>query len=189
MNILQNSLEKIAEKQSGDFTYSEGTWFNGNGYLPLYNYTIKIKSEAVSIEVRYEHKANEFSKATGLDIGAHVDRHTCSITSRLENASQLHGFIIRHKSRLDNLFSSGLFRVKCKNARVKNVLFLDKDLKELFLLSRESANFKPYISGVQKGTDFIIEVHFAGKTLMPEILDQFIYWLRGMNEKYPKQIL
>ena len=183
MYTLQDSLKEISEKHLGNFTTSEGKWLNGNGYLPFYNYFLKIDFESGSIKVNYEFKSNEFSKTTALDLGSHSDQHTCSIVCDIQNSTRLYPFDIRPKSLLQQLFSSELFQVKCKNETFTRTLRDNRDLNELYLLSKESSSFKPYISGFRKENEFIIEVHFGNNKSMPEVIDKFIHWLEELGKR------
>ena len=183
MYTLQESLKGISEKHLGNFSVSEGKWFNGNGYLPFYNYFLKIDFESGSIKVNYEFKSNEFSKNMAVDLGSHSDRHTCSIICDLQNSTQLYPFEIRPKSILNQLFNSELLQVKCKNETFTKTLRDDKVLNELYLLSKESSSFKPYISGFRKENEFIVEVHFGNNKSSPEVIDKFIQWLQGLGKR------
>jgi hypothetical protein len=175
MEPLGKLLENVSAKHSGEFSSAEGKWFNSNGYLPLYEYAIRIPRPGLVIKIHYEHKANEFTTPGGMDMGVLSDRHTCKINCVFSKPEGMIPFHIQAKSRVANIFSPGLFRLKCKDAAFKNRLKKNASIREIYELSRKLPDFKPMMEGKLRGEVFHVEIHYGTNRVMPEVLEKFIH--------------
>ncbi|WP_428741308.1 hypothetical protein [Tenacibaculum sp.] len=161
---MEEYFKNLKEKEKGNLVLKKGRWWNGNTYMPFYEYTLNYKYKDSEIIFNYEYRQSEFTKPSMIDGGALGDRHICQVSCEVRPKKDSCNFKITERGFLGRILRStkgDLFKVKCENVEMKEFLLKNQSLYYLYSIVENSPEFSPEILGVKK--DKLDEKYFQLK--------------------------
>ena len=182
MDKLITELRLISDKYGGTIITEKGKWYTLRNYQPKFEYIIQIKSAHFIINVYYDFIGNEFSTSGVVNTQSITDRYNCSIFCTTENDGTFPEFYLRSKTWWEYYFTSGIFKIKCKDLKFVKQLKKDQILKSVCKLAREMHDFEPIITGNIYEPKFALEIHYGTSRPLIATIDLFLHWLIELHE-------
>jgi hypothetical protein len=163
MQQMKSFFENLTESDNAEFQKNESTWWNGHAFLPIFNYNLKYKFLSGKVEINYEFRQSEFSKPSMIDVGTFGDRHLYQLKCEIETEKTYPNFSISERGILAKLFwqkSDSLYKVKCKDEKLKKVLKQNGNLKKIFIIIENSSEFSPLITANMKNGNYELNIMY-----------------------------
>jgi hypothetical protein len=150
---MDEFFAKLAVDEEAEFYKNELEWWNGHNNLPLITYQLKYKYLSAKVNVEYEFRQSEFSRPSAIDGGIFSDRHNYQVRCEIITNKKYPILNISERGVLVKLLKPKSylnFNVKCIDKKLKSSLQQNLNLKNIFTIVENSAEFSPLIIGKMK---------------------------------------
>lgn len=180
---MEDLFKEIAEKYNGSLNVSEGRWYNGHGYFPLYVYDVSFTLMGWEFNIWHELRSSEFSKSSAIDSGTFSNRHLFGVSVTTTNSAlsdfKIISLFLLYKWITKN--NKG-FKVKTKNKKLKQQLENMPELKAVYKFTEIDGEFAPELYGVTKNGIYTLIIRYATQQKQVELLRNIVSLITKIPE-------
>jgi hypothetical protein len=189
---MDTPIDQRKEFYGSSFRKKEGSWYNGNAYLPLVNYYWETTHLNSIIKYWYEFRCSEFTRPSFIDLGASGNRHLCRVQLSIPSSYQSK-IDIYELSYFSNLLKKDKtnFKIKTNDKRMENFLKELESLNQIFEMVKISPEFSPVINGnsTKDKEHFSIQILYETQVFNTRAIDLVTSFCESfilLLNKYPK---